>query len=351
MADNEAGHGQGRALLRLCGRGNRLRYLVGQVHMELSAVRLTADRAWIIPVAWLLAVETAAAACMALIAGHYRRPPFFESLPIAALCVVIASLWVLRGKTTMARIMGNLPRLKVILLGGLMLTAQFSLLSWCKGLMPHWSGGFWADPILANWDRAIFGVDPWLIARNVDFPLTIEFLYWLWIPLNAVVSYALLAAAPSAQKARCLVSLFAIVAFGSFFQFVLPSSGPMFYEAAGWGDRFSQIAIGAAPMTSAAQEWLWLYHVTGTVRPGGGISAMPSMHVAQAVWLVLVASVYCRKLVPIALAYLAAIVIGSVHLGFHYAVDAPVSMAAMMVIWWALGSWRDRFVRVACVEA
>jgi hypothetical protein len=303
------------------------------------------ERNWIIPVIWLVALETAAALCMALVAGHYRRPPFLESLPVAAMCVVSAGLIVLRGKPTMPRILENMPRLKVILLGGLLLTAQFSILSWAKGLMPHWSGGFWADPILADLDYAIFGIDPWLLARKIDFPLTIEFLYWLWIPLNAVVSYALLAAKPSEEKARCLISLFAIVAFGSFFQFLLPSSGPMFYELAGWGDRFASITVGAAPMTSAAQEWLWLYHVTGTVRPGGGISAMPSMHVAQAVWLVLVAASYCRKLVPVTLIYLAAICLGSVHLGFHYAVDVPVSVIAMLALWWAadaLVGWRAR---------
>lgn len=301
---------------------------------------MASDRDWIVPVAWLLGGQLIVASIMAVMAGHFRRPPFFESLPIAAICVVVAALVVLRGNPT--RVFDELHRLKPVLVGGLFVTAQFSILSWCKGLMPYWSGGFWADPMLADWDAILFGLDPWTVARMVDFPLTLEFCYWLWIPLNTVVIYALLTASPSDAKTRCLLSLFSIIAFGSFFQFALPSAGPMFYDLAGWGDRFAGITENTAPMTNLAREWLWRFHLAGAVRPGGGISAMPSMHVAQALWLVFVAMQFCRAAMPVAVLFFVAVCLGSIYLGFHYAVDGMVSIVAMAAIW--LGLRRGRFI-------
>lgn len=92
------------------------------------------------------------------------------------------------------------------------------------------------------------------------------------------------------------------------------------------------------------QEKLWTYFVEGSVGLGGGISAMPSMHVSMAFLFVLLGWRVHRLIGVLALLYCIAIQIGAVHLGWHYAIDGYVSMAATGAIWWLMGrllDWRE----------
>ena len=75
---------------------------------------------------------------------------------------------------------------------------------------------------------------------------------------------------------------------------------------------------------------------------GSGISAMPSLHVAMAYLLYLAVS---ARLKLIALVYVGLIWIGSVHLGWHYAVDGLLSILVVFLIWRGAGSfveWLER---------
>jgi hypothetical protein len=76
---------------------------------------------------------------------------------------------------------------------------------------------------------------------------------------------------------------------------------------------------------------------------GGGISAMPSLHVGVALFAVLVAFRQSRRVWVrgIAVAYLAVIYVGSIHLGWHYASDGLVAGAGMAVIWVSAGRFAD----------
>jgi membrane-associated phospholipid phosphatase len=64
---------------------------------------------------------------------------------------------------------------------------------------------------------------------------------------------------------------------------------------------------------------------------GSGISAMPSMHIATATIFVLAAR-RTAWLVP-AVTFWAMTFIGSVYLGYHYAVDAPVAAVVAALCW------------------
>jgi len=74
-----------------------------------------------------------------------------------------------------------------------------------------------------------------------------------------------------------------------------------------------------------------------------GISAMPSMHVAMSMLFVLVAW-NASSLLGVAFTVFAIVIaIGSVHLGWHYAVDGYVSAICMPILWTAAGrlvDWR-----------
>jgi membrane-associated phospholipid phosphatase len=70
---------------------------------------------------------------------------------------------------------------------------------------------------------------------------------------------------------------------------------------------------------------------------------MPSLHVGIAFLLFLVANSYSNsKSFRIATAaYTAVILVGSVHLGWHYSTDGVVAILGVALIWWASGKFVD----------
>jgi hypothetical protein len=76
------------------------------------------------------------------------------------------------------------------------------------------------------------------------------------------------------------------------------------------------------------QERLWL-----TYRTWGGITAMPSMHLAIATVVSLAAVTTWRPLVFVVLPIWLLMLLGSVHLGWHYAVDSYAGVLAAAILW------------------
>ena len=86
-----------------------------------------------------------------------------------------------------------------------------------------------------------------------------------------------------------------------------------------------------------AQDALWSSLLRHGVGFGSGISAMPSVHVGTALLAVLFARHHSRLAMAGAGAFLICIAIGSVVLGWHYAVDAYAAMLLTIPIWWVCG--------------
>ena len=87
------------------------------------------------------------------------------------------------------------------------------------------------------------------------------------------------------------------------------------------------------------QEDLW----TGYANDGvlAGISAMPSMHVATSVLMALYAGTHARWAGWVMAVFALLILLGSVQLGWHYAVDG---YAGALIAW---GAWRIGLAVVA----
>jgi hypothetical protein len=90
------------------------------------------------------------------------------------------------------------------------------------------------------------------------------------------------------------------------------------------------------------RDHLWAAYATGEGAVGTGISAMPSLHVAI-VTLCAISSWYLSWRVGLAMTFYAVVILaGSVHLGWHYAVDGYASIIGVAVIWYAVGKVLDR---------
>ncbi len=94
--------------------------------------------------------------------------------------------------------------------------------------------------------------------------------------------------------------------------------------------------------TRLSQDYLWQAYVNGEFHAGSGISAMPSMHISMSCFPVLVTWRYHWMLRVASVAYLIVLLMGSVHLAWHYAIDGYVAILGTYLIWWAVGRAMSR---------
>lgn len=219
-------------------------------------------------------------------------------------------------RSTQSNWRANLSSLAIVALAGLNLIGFM----WIKPLLNQMVP-FWADPLLANIDYLLFfGSDPWTLLTWANFALAGVVYHPIWF-LSILIALLVTSFAPnSQQKSAIIVSYFvlwSLVAPGV--HSLLPAAGPIFYEALGYGPRFA--GMQHSPETAAVAAYLWNFFESGSYGAGNGISAMPSMHVATSTWVVIATAAFKRRWLPVALLVWLSIVVLSIALGWHYALD------------------------------
>jgi hypothetical protein len=281
---------------------------------------------------------------------HYSIP--FASYAITGLTIagIGLAVWIVFRLAIYARageenptrwLMRDLPTYHPFAVGVLLVTLQMAVLNWTKVMLPIVSP-FWADPLLADIDHAVFRVDPWIVTNALfgwAAPI-IDKMYITWAPLKFAVLACLLVLPESRNKSRALLSYFLILSATAIGQYALSSAGPVFYQPLGLGDRFAKMPV--EPWVGTARDYLWGDYLRSGGKVGTGISAMPSLHVAIALWIALVVRAFLpRAAAVVVFAYFVCILIGSVLLGWHYACDG---IAACVI---TLASWRVASVRAS----
>ncbi len=226
----------------------------------------------------------------------------------------------------------------------LLITLFIGTFSYFKSIVPFLNPFQW-DVSFANFDRALhFGRDPYtLLAPIFGTPIlttVLNALYHLWF---FMVYFIVFLASFSSRNSRsgsvfllAFVLTFAIG--GNLLATVFSSAGPVYYERLGYGGDFTPLMNMLNTFNETLPVWalgvqeaLWQSHTNGG--PISGISAMPSMHVASTTLLALYGFRHARWSGMLLSIFALCIMIGSVLLGWHYAIDGYFGVALALTCW------------------
>ncbi len=241
------------------------------------------------------------------------------------------------------------------LLNALPVTFALVLVIYCfaiiKNIIPVINPYSW-DLSLMELDRLLhFGVDPWRILHPIlgYWPITfvINIIYNLWFVVIWVVWIALAFATKQSElRLQYLTTYFLVWTIGgSLLAIVFSSVGPAYYGHIVEGtDPYAPLmnylreVHAFIPLWAIqTQDMLWQAYINNKDSFGSGISAMPSMHNTTAFIIALLGWRVNRAAGIAGSLFALFIFLGSIHLGWHYAVDAYLGFAIAGFCWWISG--------------
>jgi membrane-associated phospholipid phosphatase len=353
-----------RSLFRTCGRrvaapfasnGVLLLVLVPYLAAAVLVERMTGlpvtvhVRSW----QWLAAIETAAglwlfAAMLAMSGfGLSRLWALERARRQGTTAVALGAAW-----RPFGRLLDAAARLMVCFIA---LNLFFKIFLGLKAAIPLVYPFAW-DAAFIQLDRVThLGYHPWRLLQPLfGYPVAtraLDLLYYLWFPFNFAMLLWYGAQDDGAERRRFFVAYLAMwVLLGTVAAFAFSSAGPCFLglvtgESAEYAPLMAylrQVHAEHGLFAIAIQDALVERYQSEGFHPLEGISAMPSLHVAAAVLFALAIRSRSRGLAILFGVYAAVIMIGSVTLGWHYAVDGYASAAAVAGIWCAAGKVSGR---------
>lgn len=255
-------------------------------------------------------------------------------------------------KAEVATFLSDRDRIRGGLLGVGLMTGVMIAFAQLKNLIPVIHPFSW-DFYFMQLDKALhFGEHPYQIAHVVfGWHYVVSFftgLYNIWLFLLYFVLLGACFLRPdSLLRMQFLIAfLFTWAIGGNLVATLFSSAGPVYFSHVGLGDTFADLtnvlkehASTSGLTVVGTQELLWSLHTSQP--PLNAISAFPSMHVASSVLMAIFLSRLSRPLGLFATMFAVGIMIGSVLLGWHYAVDGYAG-AMIATASWVLAGWLVR---------
>jgi hypothetical protein len=238
------------------------------------------------------------------------------------------------------RRVGQLPTLTTLFAATALVGVAASLFLPLKYAIPR-EVPFWLDQPLAAVELRAFGTQPWVLLDRLFgwAAVPVDRVYALWLPVQLLALFAIMVQPPSPPKSRALVA-YSLTWFllGVVAAVFCSSAGPIFYDRIYGGDAFaglrSTLLSRGATYVLAESDAMWTSFASGRPGPVAGMSAVPSLHVAISVWMILAARSLAPRAAPLATAYCLFMWIASVQLGWHYVSDGATGVLGAAAIWW-----------------
>ncbi len=209
----------------------------------------------------------------------------------------------------------------------------------------------WDPPLSALDARVHLGHFPWRILQPaLGHPPITRMLDFAYVPVLLALLVGVTVwqgwTTDTALRRRFLLTfVLAWILLGTGLAVALSSAGPCYYgRVTGLPDPYADLMAylngvhRATPLTALLiQDGLWQSHVGNMAGSFSEISAMPSIHVAMPTLFALAGWRASRRLGWALAAFAVVIFLGSVALGWHYAIDGYVGAAGVAAIWWLCG--------------
>jgi hypothetical protein len=282
----------------------------------------------------------------------------FDCAIVSLLCVLcfnfidVALLARRRADNPIAQVKNRLAeRLPLMALPALVLPMFLIGYTAAKCAIPFLVGYTW-DAFFANADRFIFSDDAWRLALKMVGTSTIRI--WTWIyGVGWGTAFLVVANAVAWYGKRTFIGVYFTSMFATWliggclmayaFSAAGPVFAPMFDPSLALTFRplqdFLENTLGRGPI-GFSQHYLAQVVHQHIASKGGGISAMPSMHLASVSIFVLAAR-RTKWIIPAILFWLIIFIL-SAFFGFHYWIDGIVAAIVAAFCWYAAAFYFGR---------
>jgi len=230
-----------------------------------------------------------------------------------------------------------------------------------KGNIPVFQPFAW-DRTFDRWDVALhFGRRPWQWLQPVlgHWPVTfvVNVVYNLWfVAMFGVWLHFAFMTAPGVQRTRFFLAFMLLwMVGGGALAIVFSSAGPCFFGAGHLGlspDPYADLMAYLTRADAVVPIWaldvqadLWKLHAAGSAE--ASLSAMPSMHNGSTLLFAMASSGWPAWIRRCLWAYVPVIFVGSIYLGYHYAVDGYAGWMLALAAWWIAGAMARRWEATA----